>query len=263
VFGGIYSGGQPEMDALRQSGFTTVVLWTIHVDRNSGDLIYNDNKLISNGTYVGLPGWPAQVRTLKQAPTSINRVEITVGSAGVDDWGAIHALIDSGGTSAGSVLYRNFQTLKQITGADAIDNDDETHFDVGSASAFSTMVSGQGYAITFAPYNRRDFWVALKNAVGGAVDRVYLQEYAGGSGNNPADWNAALGLRVDPGMWSRHGGNCAEGSTPQQVRSQFAQWHAQAGVGGGFMWLYDDMKKCPAQGSARDYADAINQTTGG
>jgi hypothetical protein len=262
LYGGIYSGGQPEIDNLRASGFTTVILWTMHVDRSTGDLVYNDNRLISNGQYVGKADWPAQVKSLKQAPTSVQRVEVTVGSAGVDDWGAIDALTAAQGTGTGSVLYRNFAMLKQVTGADAINNDDESHYDVASAARFSSMAASQGYAITLAPYTNKSYWSGLKNALGGAVDRAYLQAYAGGTGNDPADWASALGMPVDPGMWSRHGGGCAEGSTPGEVRAQMASWKARAGIPGGFMWLYDDMKACPGQGTARDYSSAINETTG-
>ena len=38
-FGGVpfYSGGAAVMNDLRASGFTTVILWTIHVDASSGN----------------------------------------------------------------------------------------------------------------------------------------------------------------------------------------------------------------------------------
>jgi hypothetical protein len=48
------------------------------------------------------------------------------------------------------------------------------------------------------------------------------------------------------------------GSTPAQVNKQFVSWHVASGISGGFMWLYDDMKKCPAQGTPKAYANAIN-----
>lgn len=44
------------MDILKQSGFTTVMLWTIHVHGN-GDLYYNDQLVVSNGAYVGDSAW--------------------------------------------------------------------------------------------------------------------------------------------------------------------------------------------------------------
>jgi hypothetical protein len=126
VYGGgpFYSGGQAVMDTLRASGFSTVVLWAIHVHADTGDLYYNDTRIVANGQYVGDSGWASRLATLKQAPTSVNRIEISVGSAGPDDWGAIKTLIAQGGTGSGSVLYRNFQALRTVTGADAINDDD-------------------------------------------------------------------------------------------------------------------------------------------
>src|ERR1700750_2127913 len=54
IYGGgpFYSGGTAVMNDLRSSGFTTVMLWSIHVDAN-GDLHLNDQALISNGAFVG------------------------------------------------------------------------------------------------------------------------------------------------------------------------------------------------------------------
>lgn len=58
IYGGgpFYSGGTQTMDILKQSGFTTVMLWTIHVHGN-GDLYYNDQLVVSNGAYVGDSAW--------------------------------------------------------------------------------------------------------------------------------------------------------------------------------------------------------------
>src|SRR5689334_19797731 len=81
VFGGgpFYSGGSTVMNNLRASGFTTVVLWTIHV-RSNGDLWLNDQLVVSNGAYAGRSAWPGELATLKQAPTSVTRIEVAVGS---------------------------------------------------------------------------------------------------------------------------------------------------------------------------------------
>src|SRR5687768_4955462 len=55
IYGGgpFYAGGQAVMNTLRSSGFTTVVLWTIHVNATNGDLIFNDIRIVSGGKYVG------------------------------------------------------------------------------------------------------------------------------------------------------------------------------------------------------------------
>lgn len=259
IYGGgpFYADGQAVMNTLRASGFTTVILWSIHVHPN-GDLYYNDVLIVQNGRYVGDPGWPARLRTLKQAPTSVNRIEVSVGAWAVPDWENIAKLISAQGTGSSSILYRNFQALKAATGADAINNDDESYYQVGPTAAFARMAAGLGYSkFTFAPYTNQSFWASLKSNLGSQVDRVYLQGYAGGAGNNPATWNRALGMTVDPGLWSKHGSGCSAGDSPATVESKMRSWRGSAGITGGFMWLYDDMKKCSAQGTAAAYARAI------
>jgi hypothetical protein len=259
IYGGgpFYQDGQAVMDTLRSSGFTTVILWSIHV-RDNGDLWYNDDLIVSGGSYVGDAGWPGRLQTLKQAPTSVDRIEVSVGSAGPNDWGTIAALVNSGGTGPDSILYRNFSALKAATGADAINDDDEQQYDLTTTTSFATMTGSLGYRFTFAPYTNTSFWKSLKTALGSSVDQVYLQDYAGGTGNNPAVWSSNLGITVDPGLWSKHGTGCAAGDSPASVQSKMASWHASAGIVGGFMWLYDDMKACAAAGSPAAYASAIN-----
>jgi hypothetical protein len=266
VFGGgpFYSGGQAVMDTLRASGFTTVVLWTIHVDAASGDLILNDIRVVSNGAYVGDSGWPGRLATLKQAPTSVNRIEVSVGSAGVNDFGSVRTLMAAQGTGTGSILYRNFLALKNATGAVAIDFDDEMLYDVNATVSFGVMLADIGYHVTLCPYTNTAFWSSVRSQINsqraGAVDRVYLQVYAGGAGNDPASWNGAVGMTVDPGVWSRHGSGCTTGDTPATVQSKMTSWRSSAGILGGFMWLYDDIQACSSQGTAAQYAAAINNS---
>lgn len=63
-------------------------------------------------------------------------------------------------------------------------------------------------------------------------------------------------MTMDPGLWSKHGSGCSAGDSPATVESKMRSWHG-SGITGGFMWLYDDMKKCSAQGTAAAYARAI------
>jgi hypothetical protein len=264
IFGGgpFYAGGQAVMDDLRASGFTTVMLWSIHVQTN-GDLYYNDTLIVSDGAYVGDAGWPDRLRTLKQAPTSVTRIEVSVGAWGTPDWENIDTLITQQGTGADSVLYRNFQALRDATGADAVNNDDESHYDVDSTVAFARMANAMGYqGFTLAPYTQVGYWQGVKNELGALVDRVYLQAYAGGAGNDPASWADSLGIPVNPGLWSKNGAGCSSGSSPDEVASQMRSWHESAGIPGGFMWLYDDIQQCSSAGTAADYARAINDATG-
>lgn len=264
VYGGgpFYSGGQAVMDDLRSSGFNTVILWTLHVGPNGNMNLNNIPVIDTAGNYIGDPNWGNRVASLRQAPTSVNRIEIGVASAGVDDFENIGNLIDANGTGSNTVLYKAFQNLKTVTGADAINIDDESQFDVDTMVKFSVMMADIGYKVALVPYNRRSFWAQVYSQVEtqrpGAIDRVYLQVYAGGSGNNPTTWNGSFGsLKVIPGVWSIHGSGCNQGDSPASVRTRMANWAPVSS--GGFMWLYDDIQSCSAPGRrTADYAAAIN-----
>ena len=248
------------MNTLRASGYTTVNLWTLHVYADSGgSLIYNDQLVVANGVYVGNAAWPAQLATLKTAPTSVKRIEWSVGSWGANDFLAIKNLMDTHGTGPDSLLYRNFLALKNATGADAIQFDDETQYDVDTSVRFGRMLSAIGYKVALCPYTNPGFWQSVYNQLGtGIVDAVYLQCYAGGAGNNPATWNVYFpGTKVIPGMWCRHDGGTA-GSSASDVLAQMTGWRTSAGITGGFMWLYDDMLSFSSGDTPAAYAMAIN-----
>ncbi len=249
------------MNTLRASGYTTVMLWCIHVDAASGNLIFNDQLVAANGSYVGNAGWPAQLATLKTAPTSVNRIEISVSSYGVNDFQSIQTLMNNYGTNTDSILYRNFQALKTATRADAVDYDDETLYDVATAVKFGRMLSSIGFKVTLCPYLNSGFWQSVYTQLGPSiVDVVYLQCYAGGAGNNPATWNGYFsGIKVQPGLWCKNGSGCSSGNTASEVQTLMAGWKSSAGITGGFMWLFDDMLACNSGGTAADYAKAINQ----
>ncbi|WP_231118249.1 PKD domain-containing protein [Lysobacter silvisoli] len=275
IFGGgpFYSGGQAVINDLKASGFTTVFLWSIHIEDN-GDLVYNDIPIVRNGAYVGGDGnWPARLASLKTAPTSVKRVEVSIGAWGVPDFERMARLANGTaagcgtsivcGTGSNSILYRNFQALKTITGADAVNFDDESYYNVADTTTFGQMLVGQGYKITFAPYTNQSFWRAVKDNLGASVDRIYLQVYDGGASNNPANWNTAMGMTVMPGLWTRHGTGCSAGDSPASVQSRMAGWKTSAGITGGFLWLYDDIQLCSSLGTAAQYAAAVNNALGG
>ncbi|WP_375758408.1 PKD domain-containing protein [Corallococcus exercitus] len=274
IYGGgpFYSGGTAVMNDLRGSGFTTVILWSFHIEDN-GDLVYNDIPVVRNGAYIGDPAWPTRLATLKTAPTSVNRIEVSIGAWSVPDFERMARLVNGTaagcgstlvcGTGTNSILYRNFQALKTATGATAVNFDDESAYDLAPTTQFGQMLIGQGYKITFAPYTQQTFWRSLKDNLGSAVDGIYLQVYDGGAGNNPASWNTAMGMTVDPGLWSRHGSGCASGDSPATVQSKMSNWKSSAGINGGFIWLYDDIQACAAQGTSAQYAAAINTAVSG
>lgn len=261
IYGGgpFYSGGQAVIDDLKSSGFTTVIAWSVHVN-TSGDLIYNDPTIVSNGAYIGDPGWPALLADLKSGSTSVNRLLFSVGSGGTSDFTNIQTLIQQQGTGPSSILYQNFAALKSaIPTIDGIDFDDEDNYDQDTIVQFAQMLAGLGYQITFCPYTMMSFWAGCLSALNSPgpnpVTGYNLQCYSGGSGNVYAipQWIAsvqgAMGSGFDaaafisPGLWCRNGSNCMQGECPDQIESQFNTWKPD-GIEGGFIWLYDDIEKC-------------------
>lgn len=256
IFGGgpLYQGGQAVMDDLRASGFNTIMIWSIHVNKN-GDLVINDSPICSQGFYCGDEKWKTQWATLKQAPTSIDRIEVSIGAWGCSDFENIRDLIKANGTGPDTILYRNFSALKEATGADAVDYDDESCYDVDSAVRFGKMCSTMGYKVSLCPYTNSSFWRSVKTRLGSLVDRVYLQCYAGGSGNSPASWSKTMGTKVIPGLWCIN--DSSGGDSAERVHERLTGWKASSW--GGFMWLYDDMMKLSKPNSTADYAEAINR----
>ena len=258
----VYPGNVPaKLTELRASGYDTLILFTIHVSA-SGNLNFNSgaNTLVSGGAYTGDAGWPGVLATLKTQPTSVNRIEISIGAWQSLAFSNIMNLIATQGTNTNSILYQNFSALKNATGIDAINLDDELTYDVNSTVQFCRMLSSIGYKVTFAPYTRRTtYWQPVYNALGSnIVDRVYVQCYAGGVGNVSImpTWGSTFpGAKVFPGM----SGDVVDppGSTASQVESQMVAWHKSAGVHGGFMWIFEPISADTSSGTPADYANAI------
>lgn len=264
IFGGgpFYSGGNEVIDDLRNSGFNTVILWTIHIDED-GSMNLNDQSIIDkNGNYIGDPEWKNRLIRLQEEPSSVERIEIGVGAWGAKSWENIKNLIASEGTGSDTKLYKAFQLLQEITGAAAVNYDDEVTFDVESTVQFSLMLDNLGYKIGLCPYNEVAYWKSVYEQVEakkpGAIDRVYLQCYAGGNKNLPSQWNQYFGdIKVSYGLWSKNGGDCKQGDNPDEIKKKIAS--QKENISGGFIWLYDDIQKCQAYGSTSSYAKAINE----
>lgn len=262
--GDMYEDIEENAEIMKLSGFNTVIFWSVHIGK-TGDLILNNSIIISDGEYVGKKNWPEEVRNLREQTTSVNRIEFSVGAWGVPDFENIESLINSQGTGENSILYRNFKKLKEITGADAIDFDDESNYNVSSTVTFSEMLVGLAYKITLCPYTQKTFWQSVYNQVElahpDAIDRIYLQCYAGGAGNTPAAWNGLFGeLKVTPGLWSTNGVACNRGLRASQVEIKLNAWKND--IEGGFMWSFWDILSCSYGGTPRSYAKAIRNVMG-
>ncbi|MBN2842235.1 MAG: hypothetical protein JXM68_04045, partial [Sedimentisphaerales bacterium] len=266
VFGGgpLYAGAAANRDIIRNSGFTTVILWTIHIQSN-GDLAYNDTKIVQNGVYIGKSTWGAEVHAFKEGVTSVRRIEIGIGSWLSGAFESIKNLIAAEGTGPNSTLYKNFKLLKETVPAiDGISFDDEVTYDVASSVQFAIMLSDLGYKVTLCPYNNSWYWSSVFSQTNaarpGTIDRVDLQCYAGGGGNNPGTWNNYFGgLKVTPGLWCFHYENgVATGTVPSSVQSKMTSWNNSYNIAGGFMWLLDNMLDNQGTYPVAAYAAAIN-----
>ena len=266
-FVGIYGGGPfydslaDNLDYLKSSSYTAVILWCVHVYDN-GDLVYNGAKIVSDGQYVGDGNWPGLIAQLKSDDSTIKQIALSVGSAGVNDFTNIQNLMSSQGTGSDSILYRNFAALKSaIPSIDIIDMDDEDLADQNTIAQFSLLMGQTGFKVSMCAYCLQDMWIAAIQQVNSqqpdTVVQLNLQCYVGGEGNDPVQWqqainNAGLSTPVIPGLWS------GERST-DDVQNQFSGWRDQ-GISGGFMWLWDDMKN--SNQDPASYARAIHQGIG-
>jgi len=216
-----------QINGLRASGFTTLVLFTMSVS-TSGDFTYNGQTICSNGVYVGPANWGSLLSQCRAAPSSVTRIEMCIGGWGDPSWTNIKNLIAAQGTNTSSVLYQNLSALKAALGIDAIDNDDESAYDSASTIQFGRMCGSVGLKFTLCPYTNSGYWQAVKAGLGEICDAVYLQCYDGGANNNPATWNNYFGgMKVIPGYWDW------ERDTTFLTKMQ--AWSAAGGTG-GFYW---------------------------
>ena len=260
--GPIYKNPGSSINELRNSGYKTVIVWTIHIEAN-GDLGFNGEfPLVRNGVYIGdqrYPGFRNDVSRLKQQPTSIDRIEFGLSAAGSGTFDAVRNFYNNGGFGPGTTLRRNFEALRRaFPTVDALNNDDESTYHAPSAVAFTKMLASLGFKNAIVPYRVSSFWRTLVEQVNatypGNIDRNYLQCYAGGQFNNPCAQTWNFGIPVYPGLWGGNGRDSVE-----SVRNRMNGWKNQCGISGGFMWLYDDFDNSPA---VANYANAINDVFG-
>ena len=247
---GIYAGGHIRrgrpgtITKLRNSGFTYVILFNVHVDpdgtlKTDGETICKDGEYVFQQTQ---PYYQEDIRNLKTPPTGVSRIEICIGGWGNNSYGNIKNLVNSQGTGSSSILYKNFKALKQaVPEIDAVNNDTEQDYDIESAAKFHIMMYNLGYKTTFAPYTYMSYWTGLNNKIRAtkpkAVDRVMVQCYDGGAGNlnSVGSWNFT-------GVSERHPGllNYSNDWSVDRNLAQFQSWKDQGVATGGFVWLYND-----------------------
>lgn len=249
--------------ALQVSGFNTLIMFGIGILDN-GDIKYYSNTpgsqdvvVASGGAYVGGDALAQKVRSFKTGNSStVNRLEISMNSQHVAN------LMSRPGPGAETPLYRNFQALKTAWSLDAVNNDDESIYDVASTVKFGKMLGAMGYKYTIAPYTNQRFWLSLKQQINSGLqetswilDRAYLQCYDGGANNDPANWQSVLGMKVVPLVWVINDSKPSFGTSAAQARSKFQAWNQRSALGGGGYWNDYDIEKMKL--SYKDYGDVL------
>ncbi|EJT80783.1 hypothetical protein GGTG_00777 [Gaeumannomyces tritici R3-111a-1] len=237
--------------AITQSGFNSLVMFGVGVLAN-GDIMYYSNTpgskdvvVASGGAYVGGAALQAKVRSLKSAPGStVNRLEICMNSNNVRE------LMASPGPGTNTNVYRNFAALKEAWNLDAVNNNDEAIYEVSSTVVFAKMLGRMGYKYAASPYTNRNFYRSLLAELNRGLaekdwllDRMYLQCYDGGAGNDPIAWQDSLGIKMVPLLWVINDSKPYYGVTPAEARTRFAAWAARGTLGGGGYWNEYDIEK--------------------
>lgn len=151
-----------------------------------------------------------------------------------------------------SVLKQAIPTL------DAVSYDNEDLYDVSSSVALGQRLAGLGFKITLCPYTNVGYWKSVKTQLGARVTGSTCRSTTA-AGNDVASWNSQMGMTVMPGLDTK---TPSGGNAPAQVNTRMAAWKAPAGITGSFIWYYDAILNHPANGSAADYAAAVNTALG-
>lgn len=238
------STNNSQLNAISDSGFTTVVLWAMHVNQN-GDFSYNNTPMICSGQVS--PGFNTQfgdlVSQLKnQSGGTVEKVIFSIGGSGVGDFNNIKNLLNNGQKAA---LLSNFAALMKLAPAlDGFDFDlEETPYSDYAETVpqlTQLLYDNYGSMITYCPFKEESFWidclksVATKNNGKQLVNWMNLQVY--GNGASPNQWaldvQNSQGTGVTDGNEFITGGYSAQDSDP----SSFCQNFTGLNVTGGFIW---------------------------
>jgi hypothetical protein len=279
---------------LQQSGVTTAILWAVHVGspntpkrkQKYGDLIYNDdppNLFVSQnkfnpGNSPQIAAWPGLVAQLKQGGSSVSKIFLSIGGGdGVQDFTTIEYMLTHGMTET---LIDNLTALRdafKVNGTcviDGIDLDCEESVHQDTIPVFSQILFNLGFEVTFCPYDYQDrkFWQTCMQKLwdlGLKVSWWNLQCYSGGNFNRTKlpDWISTLagvvGKDAAPSfLWPGLAvmGSGTNDQCPDGICTTFAGW-SKLGLGGGWLWRYDDIGKrpCSVPADLAAYVTAIKK----
>jgi hypothetical protein len=264
---------QQQLTAIQESGFTTVILWTLHID-SDGSLVYNDTVIVKDGvfayTFYYLPELLAQLTSTG----SVQKVLFCIGSGGTGDFKQIKTLL---GTKEGKrSLIRNFSALSAALPIDGYDFDDEEYpYDVDTLAKLTELLCANNkMIITYCPFTSPDAWRSALQQVyswdqqrntplGQSVQWWNLQCYSGGQGNDPLTWAKSIDSSK-AGVSNAHAfivpGYDANNQSPSMIQKAFAKY-AGTGINGGFIWNSGAI--FASQYTPQQYAQAIITGLGG
>jgi hypothetical protein len=249
------AANQQQVEALRNSGINTMILWALHVNP-CGDLFYNGPPFeVHNGL--------ASPQLLEVAPYltglragGVETILFSIGGWGVGDFRNMESLLLS--ASGRKTLLQNFYGLAEALGVDGFDFDMEEEIAAETIVQLTELLqpAGRQGILTYCPYgqpNGNALMEALsmvfeRNRVQ-LVDWFNLQCYSGGAGQPVEPWIAAVGAEgtgvasldasrfIVPGYsFNPTDDEISQATpvTPEQFETFFAGLDAT--VEGGFVW---------------------------
>lgn len=264
-----------QIQQLTSGGYTTVILWSIHVHSN-GDFYYNDTLMVQGGKIQLDSEFSQNVNALVAG--GVKEILLSVGAWSTSsDFNNLQSTWDSAGKA-------NLQALMAAFPVCAVDFDYEPEgfYDQGLIVDLTLKIASLGIGVTYCPYTNMPFWMNCLEASYSGNKNVQpvlwmnLQCYAGGAGNEPMTWVGAVkklnaGISnpaafVVPGYWVAGG----QGDTcPQALASIFKGLRAD-GINGGFLWNTSDLFQYESNSSPScggnptypvNYAEAITGQT--
>lgn len=253
---------------IAQSGFQTIILWTLHVDRDA-NLIYNDDYIVSDGqlneSYYGPNGIIdiktkiSQLRSIENS--SVEYILFGIGSGPPPiDFSVISKIYQNATLKA--KMYNNFKVLIDL-GIDGFDYDcEEFSGDINYDKSLIDVVvdmtlnfNKMGVTIqTFVPYDAINSWLqCLKdiykmNNNQQLINWWNVQCYSGGAGNayQLKSWIHTINensnqIGVDNGTgYIVPGFSASDGVNG--IQNDFKQYGSGV-VDGGFLWNWPDTTK--------------------
>ena len=143
-------GGQPAIDGLILAGYSSVIVWSVHVDWD-GTLFLNDTKIVSSGVYKETDPMDMPSRLARLRKTGVEII-FSVGAGGTHDFQSIEKLLEGGVPGPGNPLYDNFKALKDAMVSaeggdiDAVDFDNEDNMKTDVMVNFGLMLAKIGFS---------------------------------------------------------------------------------------------------------------------